>query len=361
MEITAPLRVEDLRAGWAAKAAGRPRMHATLAVGAKSDLGRARENNEDKFDLLEPDDPGLLARKGRIYAVADGMGGHSAGQIASELGLNTLIRAYYDDPSGEPEKALRHALAEANAVLVEIGSAIPGRNGMGTTVTGAVVREDELIAFHVGDSRLYRLTAEGIEQLTQDHSWVAEQVRMGTMTEGEANASPFRNVITRSLGASPELEPDLFRVRLRPGERYLFCSDGLNGMVADEELLRWGRQGSPSVAAWNLVELANQYGGKDNITVLVLDVASVEPWEPAADAVRKPENKEETEQEGVESGAVPAPSSLHRAAPGAVPPPLPPAAPLSPPRATPAPVVDRRSWVASAATFMRGLFGRTNP
>lgn len=287
MEITAPLRVEDLRAGWAAKAAGTPRLHVELAVGAKSDLGRARENNEDKFDLLVPDDAGLLARKGRIYAVADGMGGHSAGQIASELALNTLIRTYYDDPAERPEEALRRALGEANSVLVEIGAAIPGRKGMGTTVTGGVVREDDLIVFHVGDSRLYRLDEGGIEQLTEDHSWVAEQVRMGAMTEDEANASPFRNVITRSLGASPDLEPDLFRVRPKPGERYLFCSDGLSGMLADDEIFRWGKDGSPSVAVWNLVELANQYGGKDNITVLVLEVGAVRPWDAPADDDRR--------------------------------------------------------------------------
>jgi protein phosphatase len=344
MEITAPLRVDELRAGWAAKAAGMPRRHVELAVGAKSDLGRARENNEDKFDLLEPNDPGLLARKGRIYAVADGMGGHSAGQIASELALNTLIRGYYDDPADRPEDALRRALIEANAVLVDIGNAIPGRNGMGTTVTGGVVREDELIVFHVGDSRLYRLGPEAAEQLTEDHSWVAEQVKTGTMTEEEANASPFRNVITRSLGASPELEPDLFRLRLQPGERYLFCSDGLNGMVADAEIARWGGQGSPSVAAWNLVELANQYGGKDNITVLVLDVIAVRTWDGLTNDQRSPIS------ETVSAGPV-------AEIPGAVGPSVAADGASSGNRAL---VAERRSLVGSAATIMRGLFGRTN-
>jgi protein phosphatase len=282
MEITAPLRVEELKAGWAAHVAGQPNCFARLTVGAKTDLGRARENNEDKFDTLEPDDPGILALKGRIYAVADGMGGHSAGQIASELALNHVFRNYYGDSSPDVEASLRSAVREANADLLEIARLVPGRDGMGTTFTGGVVREDELIVVHIGDSRLYRVSPAGAEQLTEDHSWVAEQVRLGTFTEEEANASPFRNVITRSLGAMPDLEPDIFRIRLKPGDRFVFCSDGLNTMVDDDEIARWGLAGSPSVAAWNLVELANQYGGKDNVTVLVLEVDDVVPWHAVA-------------------------------------------------------------------------------
>jgi serine/threonine protein phosphatase PrpC len=277
-EITAPLVVEELRAGWAAKAAGHPRMAVRLLVGAKTDMGRVREHNEDKFETLEPEDPGVLALKGRFYAVADGMGGHSAGQIASELALKTAFRAYYNDPSTDPEASLRHALEEANAYLLEVAKTIADRNGMGTTFTGAVVRDDDLFVVHVGDSRLYHLGPDRIDQLTADHSWVAEQVRRGALTEEEANASPFRNVITRTVGATPELEPDLLRLKLERGDRFLFCSDGLNSMLPNDEILRWGLQGSPSVAAWNLIELANQYGGKDNITVLILDVQDVRPW-----------------------------------------------------------------------------------
>jgi PPM family protein phosphatase len=289
-EITAPLVVEELRAGWAAKAAGHPRMAVRLSVGAKTDMGRVREHNEDKFDTLEPEDPGVLALKGRFYAVADGMGGHSAGQIASELALKTAFRVYYNDPSPDPEVSLLHALQEANAYLLDVAKTIPDRNGMGTTFTGAVVRDDDLFVIHVGDSRLYHLGPDRIEQLTEDHSWVAEQVRRGVLTEEEANASPFRNVITRTLGATPEMEPDLLRLKLERGDRFLFCSDGLSGMIPDDELLRWGLQGSPSVAAWNLIDLANQYGGKDNITVLILDVKDVRPW---------PENGHEGAAEGL--------------------------------------------------------------
>jgi serine/threonine protein phosphatase PrpC len=329
-EITAPLVVEELRVGWAAKAAGHPRTAVRLLVGTKTDLGRVRENNEDKFDFLEPDDPGVLAQKGRFYAVADGMGGHSSGQIASELALKTAFRVYYGDSAADPESSLLRALTDANDYLLDVARTIADRHGMGTTFTGAVVRNDDLFVIHVGDSRLYRLRREGIEQLTEDHSWVAEQVRRGVLTEEEANASPFRNVITRSLGVTPDLEADLFRVKLQRGDRFLFCSDGLSGMVPDDELLRWGLQGSPSVAAWNLVELANQYGGTDNITVLILAVQDVRPWPEEGSAGRSVLTAEPDESEGEQAGQTP--TALPDPEPGAQ-------------------HTAKRSW-------MRGLFGR---
>src|SRR5947207_9586827 len=128
-EVTAPLDVAALRAGWAAKGEERPRRHARLALGARTDMGRVRENNEDKFDFLEPDEPAVLATKGRIYAVADGMGGHQAGQIASELALKTVFRSYYGDRSAEIEASLRHAVDEANRYLLDVARMIPDRSG----------------------------------------------------------------------------------------------------------------------------------------------------------------------------------------------------------------------------------------
>src|SRR5205823_10132050 len=154
-EITAPLVVEELQAGWARKGEERPRLHALVRLGAKTDLGRVRENNEDKFDFIEPDEPSVLARKGRFYAVADGMGGHSAGQIASELALTTVIRTYYADPQSEIEASLRLAVEAANDYLVDVARTISSRHGMGTTLTAAVIRDGALYVAHVGDSRLY--------------------------------------------------------------------------------------------------------------------------------------------------------------------------------------------------------------
>ena len=277
-DITAPIEAEELEAGWAAKSSALPRCHAYIAFGAKTDLGRVRENNEDKFDYLEPDEPNVLATKGRVYAVADGMGGHSAGQIASELSLNMFVRSYFSNSSADVPRCLTTAVREANAYVVDVARTVPGRSGMGATLTVAVVRDDDLFIAQVGDSRLYLLRGGELQQLTEDHSWVAEQVRSGTMTLQEAESSPFRNVITRSMGGAPEVEPEVSAVKVQPGDRYLLCSDGLSGMVPHEEMGELLAGGSPSVAAWNLVERANQYGGKDNITAFILHIVDVQPW-----------------------------------------------------------------------------------
>jgi PPM family protein phosphatase len=280
-EVTAPLDAAALRAGWAAKGEAKPRLHARLAIGARTDMGRVRENNEDKFEYLEPDEPAVLAAKGRFYAVADGMGGHQAGQIASELALKTVFRSYYGNPAGSDIGALlTQSVAEANRYLIDVARTIPERSGMGTTLTGAVVREDELFVAQVGDSRCYLLRDDRMEQITEDHSWVQEQVSRGMMSLEDAEMSPFRNVITRSLGVSPDVEPDLFAIKLEPADRVLLCSDGLSGMMVDAELFALAREGSPSVAAWNLVDRALENGGKDNVTVLILDVLAIEPWSP---------------------------------------------------------------------------------
>lgn len=277
-DITAPIEAEELEAGWAAKSAAKPWCYAYIAYGAKTDLGRVRENNEDKFDFLEPDEPSVLATKGRTYAVADGMGGHSAGQVASELSLNVFIRSYYSDSHPDVERSLQKAVREANSYVVDVARTIPGRSGMGATLTAAVVRDDDLFIAQVGDSRCYLLRGGEFQQITEDHSWVAEQVRSGTMTLEEAEASPFRNVITRSMGGAPEVEADISAVKIQVGDRFLLCSDGLSGMVPHHEMAELLAQGSPSVAAWNLIDRANQYGGKDNVTAFVLHVVDIQPW-----------------------------------------------------------------------------------
>jgi PPM family protein phosphatase len=279
-DITAPFEAEALHAGWAAKsmANARPRCYASILFGAKTDLGRVRENNEDKFDYMEPDEPSVLATKGRVFAVADGMGGHSAGQVAAELALNVFIRSYYSDSSGDVEASVTRAAREANAFVVDVANTIPGRKGMGATLTAAIVRDDDLFITQVGDSRCYLLRGGKLEQLTEDHSWVAEQVRAGALTLEQAEQSPFRNVITRSMGGDVTVEADVTAIRIQPGDRYLLCSDGLSGMVPDAEIAMVMGQGSPAIAAWTLIERANSYGGKDNITAFVLHVAEIIPW-----------------------------------------------------------------------------------
>ncbi len=283
-EKTARLDRDELSEGWAE--VGRvPHIVATLKLGAKTDLGRVRDNNEDKFDFFEPEDPAVLATKGCFYAVADGMGGHSAGQIACELALKTVIQTYYASPSSDTEASLRHAVKEANALIYDTAQAIPDRQGMGTTLTAAIIREDRLTIAQVGDSRAYLLRGGKIAQITDDHSWVAEQVRLGTMTLAEAQVSPFRNIITRSIGTAATVEPDIMTHEISAGDTLVLCSDGLSGHLEAHEMQAVVQEHSPSVAAMSLVEYANERGGRDNITAVVLSVRALTPFE-AGDRAR---------------------------------------------------------------------------
>ncbi len=277
-EKTARLDRDELAEGWA-EVARLPRVVASVKMGAKTDLGRVRDNNEDKFDFFEPEDPAIMAAKGSFYAVADGMGGHSAGQIACELALKTVLSNYYADPSSDKDACLRRAVVEANSLIYDTAQAIPDRQGMGTTLTAAVLCEDRLLIAQVGDSRAYLLRGGRITQVTDDHSWVAEQVRLGTMTLAEAQVSPFRNIITRSVGTAAAVEPDLFTQEVQPGDTFVLCSDGLTGHVEPEEIQAIAESQSPSAAAMALIDLANERGGRDNITALVLSIRALAPYE----------------------------------------------------------------------------------
>lgn len=274
-EITAKINTAELVEKWQERAEFARDIQVITLLGAKTDLGRVRENNEDKFEFFQPDDPDVLATKGSFYAVADGMGGHSAGQIASELALKTAIKAYYADSSPVIEESLRGALQQANALIFDTGRAIVERVGMGTTMTALVIRGEEAFIAQVGDSRLYRLRDGRIEQLTEDHSWVNEQVKRGGLSPEEAEMSPFRNVITRSLGNTPNVDVDIYTEELKAGDKFLLCSDGLSGEVKSDEMADAMRKGSPSQAAQDMVELALERGGRDNTTVLILEIVDI--------------------------------------------------------------------------------------
>lgn len=287
-EITAKFSRDELVRGWREREPRQPRVVPVIKFGVKTDLGRIRENNEDKSDFYEPEDPTLLAARGCFYAVADGMGGHAAGQIASELALKTVIASYYDSETDDIPNALLEALSAANMTVHNVAIMVPDRSGMGTTMTAAVVAEDRVYVGQVGDSRAYLVRDGAIRQVTFDHSWVAEQVRMGTLTTEEAESSPYRNVITRSIGTQPQVEPDVFVEEASAGDVWVLCSDGLTGHVQDEEIRHIASTQPPTEAARQLIELANSRGGRDNITVLVFAIRDLVPGqaetEPAAQA-----------------------------------------------------------------------------
>jgi protein phosphatase len=252
----------------------------SLTFAAKTDLGRVRENNEDKFDFWEPEDAETLASRGRLYAVADGMGGHAAGQIASEMALKAFGASYYSTCSGGVEDALIRAVAQANALVHDTQAAVPSRRGMGCTlVAAAIVGADAFIVW-AGDSRAYRITPEGFERLTEDHSWVGEQVRAGVITPEEAETHPYRNIITRCLGPEPGVTPEVRRLSVSEGDILLLCSDGLTGPVRDAEIAATVRGVAPSFACRDLIDLANERGGPDNITVAVIRIDAVDAEPP---------------------------------------------------------------------------------
>jgi PPM family protein phosphatase len=238
-----------------------------------TDVGRRRESNEDDF-LLEP---------GRgVYAVADGMGGHAAGEIASHLAIETLQEVLQRDGTRDkpmsPEDAaewLRGAVVEANRRICDSIRLHEERRGMGTTVVALVHSGKDAVVGHVGDSRMYLLRGGELVRMTSDHSWVNEQVKLGLMNDDTAQRHPMRNIVTRALGSRPDVLVDLTSLQLQPDDVFLLCSDGLNSMLSDEQIheVILAHRRDPEAACRALVEQANRHGGDDNVTVVVACVA----------------------------------------------------------------------------------------
>jgi serine/threonine protein phosphatase PrpC len=223
----------------------------------RTDVGRQRSVNEDSLVLAPP-----------FFAVADGMGGARAGEVASAMAADAFEG---EKDSGEaPEAQLSRILREANRRIYDLAVADDSHRGMGTTVTAAKVTGDEVSLGHVGDSRAYRLRDGELEQLTRDHSLVAELERSGQITPEAAEHHPQRSIITRALGPEPDVQVDTYTIPGRAGDLFLICSDGLTSMIADDELAAILRSAaSLDDAAESLVRAANQSGGKDNITVVL--------------------------------------------------------------------------------------------
>ena len=222
-----------------------------------TDVGRQRSSNEDSFLESAP-----------VFAVADGMGGARAGEVASRIAVETLADG--DAGDGEAEAQLAETAQAANRRIYELAQKDDSRAGMGTTFTAVLVDGGDVVTGHVGDSRLYRLRDEALEQLTRDHSLVEELVRRGELDPKDAESHPQRSIITRALGPEPEVEVETFTCPGRAGDVYLVCSDGLTSMISEERLRDLLRaDGSLDEAAQRLVEAANEAGGKDNITVVL--------------------------------------------------------------------------------------------
>jgi len=217
----------------------------------------------------------LVEQKGRLYAVADGMGGHAAGEVASRQAISTLFEEYYAPPSAEIIKRMKMAIEAANAEVHVQASLDQARAGMGTTLVAAVLQGDDLCVANVGDSRAYLVREQSVEQVTRDHSWVNEQVRAGIITEQEAREHLYRNIITRSLGTKPDVDIDFFQKKVQPGDVLVLCCDGLSNEVEDYEVARIVSATDPQESAQALIDLANERGGPDNITAIVVRIGDV--------------------------------------------------------------------------------------
>jgi len=248
-----------------------------LEVAKLTDVGRVRSHNEDYVDYFIPSDPEQLARKGSLYVVADGMGGHQAGEVASRRAVEAVIAYYYGDAEHDVGTSLVRAVQAANHQVYTMAQSDPTKAGMGTTLVAVVILGRKVYVANVGDSRAYLINSQGIRQITEDHSWVEEQVRAGLLTHEQASRHPQRNLVTRALGSKPEVQVDLFEGELSEGDTLLLCSDGLTGRVTDQELAFYVTRYPPKEAARQLVALANERGGNDNITVLIISARAEAP------------------------------------------------------------------------------------
>jgi serine/threonine protein phosphatase PrpC len=258
-----------------------------LAIEAEflTHVGRKRRHNEDFVDCFEPADPEELAHSGRLYIVADGVGGAADGEVASEYAVKKVLHEYYRSTEPDLGERLKAVIRAANADIFEHVQRRPELGRMGTTVVAAAVRDDELVVANVGDSRAYLIRNGEIHQITRDHSLVAKLVDEGSITPEEAERHPRRNVLLRSIGADPDTYPDTFEGRLQPGDQVVLCSDGLTRYVSDDEILDVATHTRADRAVKRFVETANARGGKDNISVMLIRATEAMPPPALAETV----------------------------------------------------------------------------
>ncbi|MGC9025823.1 MAG: protein phosphatase 2C domain-containing protein, partial [Chloroflexia bacterium] len=249
-----------------------------LELGALTDPGLGREQNEDFYGYYAPADPGVLENKGNLYVVADGMGGYQAGEVASQYAVRRILELYYAYPSTRVAETLTAAFQTAHQ---EIRQEAVRRHapGMGTTAVAAVVLGDRLVVANVGDSLAYLIRNGQIRQLAEEHSWVAMALAQGLITPEQAVNHPNRNVITRSLGMEKPLEVFVSEeIPIRPGDTLLLCTDGLSNLLSPEEMAAMASTDDPpQEVARKMVDLARTRGAPDNVTALVVRVGQPAP------------------------------------------------------------------------------------
>lgn len=251
-----------------------------LDVAYRTDIGRKRPSNEDNVTSVIPQDTQAMANKGALFIVADGMGGHDLGDVASEMAVTLISQIYYQDASDDVLTALQNAIRQANTAICQRSEQIQAAESgeskykpMGTTYVAVIVKGDTAYVANAGDSFAYIIGNDQTRQIAQDHSWVAEQVREGKMTLEEALAQGKNNVITRSLGTQSEIEIYAATEQVHHGDILVLCTDGLHGQVNEDEIRSIVEQYGPEESTARLIARANENGGPDNITALVARIS----------------------------------------------------------------------------------------
>ena len=246
----------------------------SVVLGALSDVGQKRSNNQDSMcSLAAPNTPpGVTA----LVAVADGMGGHKGGEVASALAIEGVV-ARLGKKSGANAAAsnrAEHLAAVIHQIHADIKAAsnTPETTGMGTTLSIAVIEDNRMLVGHVGDSRIYRVRDGQFTQLTEDHSWVADEVRRGSLTEAESQVHPRRNLLSQAIGVTETIAPMVAEFDLAVGDKIMLCSDGLHGLVSSEDMRLTIEKFPPDLAVQILVEKANDAGGPDNVTAVIAEI-----------------------------------------------------------------------------------------
>lgn len=233
-----------------------------------TDVGQKRRENQDYVYASEQP----IGNLPNLFVVADGMGGHNAGDFASRCAVSVMAESAKKDMSFNPIKIIRHAIETANEQVLMQAELDPQKAGMGTTMVAVTVVGHYAYVANVGDSRLYVSDSHELAQITRDHSWIAEMVRRGEISKEEARSHPDKNIITRAVGTGPTVKIDFFDVELEEGNRILMCSDGLSNMVEDDTMQEiLSSSNNIEESAEKLVALANENGGRDNISVIIIE------------------------------------------------------------------------------------------
>lgn len=252
-----------------------------LDVALRTDIGITRPTNEDRATSFVPQNPQVMLTKGALFVVADGLGGHTQGDVASELAVNAIRDAYYQNVNEDIAIALREAVEYANLLIYQknvetFKDGTPEellKNGMGTTCVAAVLHDDKVYVANAGDSFAYLIRPHEMKQIAEDHSWIADQVRKGLKTQAEAEAEVKRNVIVRCLGGEPTIEVYVGSDSVQDGDILVLCTDGLWSQVSEDELRAIVEHYTPEESVARLIARANENGGIDNVAAVVVGVS----------------------------------------------------------------------------------------